>query len=99
MVMSDEQGQSPGFDLERLKKIVGDSTTSVLPPAGFDPLEASQEELARLKFPKRPNPERQPAEHAFWREMFARPLEFEAFDFDILPLIVQSRGFFGQLPR
>jgi Peptidase A4 family len=99
MVMSDEQGQSPRSDLERLKKIVRDSTTSALPPGGFDPLEASQEELTKLKFPKRPNPERQPAAYAFWREMFARPLEFEAFDFDILPLIVQSRGFFGQLPR
>jgi Peptidase A4 family len=99
MVMSDEQGQSPGADFERLKKIVRDSTKSALPPTGFDPLEASQEELTKLNFPKRPNPERQPAAYAFWQEMFARPLEFEAFDFDIVPLLVESRGFFGQLPR
>ena len=97
--MNEQEGQSSTLDLERLKKIVRDSTTSALPPGGFDPLQASQEELTKLGFPKRPIPERQPAEYAFWQEMFARPVEFEAFDFDILPLIVQSRGFFGQLPR
>jgi len=100
MAMSDEEGLSPRIDLERLKKIVGDSITSALPPAGFDPLEASQEELRELGFPKRPNPALQPSEYAFWREMFVGPPEFEAFDFDILPPVTtQSRGFFGQLPR
>jgi Peptidase A4 family len=100
MVMSDKEGLSPKLDLERLIKIVSASITSALPPAGFDPLEASQEELEKLGFPTRPDPARQPAEYAFWQEMFARPLEFEAFDFEILPLITtQSRGFFGQLSR
>jgi hypothetical protein len=100
MAMSKREGQSPPIDLERLKKIVGDSTKSALPPATFRPLEASQEELKKFSFPKRPDPALQPAEYAFWQEMFASPLEFEVFDFEILPLFdIQSRGFFGQLPR
>lgn len=98
--MSTREGQSPTLDLERLKKLVKDSTRSVLPPTGFHPLEASQEELKMFGFPKRPDPARQPAEYAFWQEMFAPALEFEAFDFEILPLFTtHSRGFFGQLPR
>jgi hypothetical protein len=100
MVMNHKEGLGPKIDLELLKKIVGKSITSHLPPAGFDPLAASEEELLKLGFPKRPNPRLQPAEHAFWREMFASPVQFEAFSFDILPLLTtQSRGFFGQLPR
>jgi hypothetical protein len=100
MAMSDQQRQRPKFDIEALMKIVRASITSTLPPAGFEPLEASQEELKKLGFPKRPNPKLQPAEYAFWHEMFARRMEFEAFDLEILPLLwTQSRGFFGQLPR
>jgi hypothetical protein len=100
MVMSDKQGQSPKRDLGILIKIVGASITSTLPPAGFDPLAASQDELKKLGFPTRPNPALQPAEYAFWQEMFAAPLQFEAFNFNILPLSTTlSRAFVGQLPR
>jgi Peptidase A4 family len=90
----------PRLNQDILINIIRASITSVLPPRGFDPLAASQEELRELGFPARPNPALRPAEYAFWQEMFARPLEFEAFDFDFLPLFTtQSRGFFGQLPR
>jgi hypothetical protein len=100
MAMSRREGKSLTLDLERLKQIVGGSTTSGLPPTGFHPLEASQEELKRLGFPKRPDPALQPAEYAFWREMFARSVQFEAFDFDVLPVdTTRSRRFFSQLPR
>ena len=98
--MNKREGKSLTLDLERLKKIVGGSTTSGLPPTGFHPLEASQEELKRLGFPKRPDPALQPAEYAFWREMFARSVQFEAFDFDVFPVdTTRSRRFFSQLPR
>src|SRR5260370_34411882 len=100
MAMSKREGQSPTLDLDRLMKIIRDSTTSALPPTGFHPLEAPQEQLKKLGFPKRPDPALQPAEYAFWGEIFPPPLEFEAFDFEILPLFTtHSRGFFGQLPR
>jgi hypothetical protein len=100
MVMSNQEGQSPTLDLEGLKRIVKASITSALPPAGFDPLGASQEELKKLGFPKRPSRALQPAEYAFWQEMFAQPQEFEAFDFEILPPVTtRGRGFFAQLPR
>jgi hypothetical protein len=101
MAMTKREGQSPTVDLERLTKIVRDSTTSVLPPTGFRPLQASPEELKKLGFPKRPDPKLQPVEYAFWQEMFAPPVEFEAFDFEILPLLKKrsSRAFFQQSPR
>jgi hypothetical protein len=100
MVMSYQEGLGPTLDLERLRKIVGESITSLLPPAGFDPMTAPATELLKLGFPSRPHPEFQPAEYAFWQDMFAPPLEFKTFAFDILPLFTaQSRGLFGQLPR
>jgi hypothetical protein len=95
-----KEGPRLEFDLDALKKIVGDSITSQVPPAGFDPLTAPEAALAELGFPKRPDPELRPAEYAFWQEMFAPDLKFEAFAFDILPLsTTQTRGFVGQLPR
>lgn len=98
--MNTREGKSLTLDLERLKRIVGGSTTSGLPPTGFRPLEASQEELKRLGFPKQPDPALQPAEYAFWREMFAPSVQFVAFDFDVVPFdTTRSRGFFSQLPR
>ncbi|MFB9264943.1 G1 family glutamic endopeptidase [Bradyrhizobium erythrophlei] len=98
--MSTGDGQSPTFDPERLKKIVTDSTRSVRPPPGFDPLKAPQEELKTLGFPKRPDPALQPAEYAFWQEMFAPPVQFEAFDFEVLPPVpTLRRRFFVPLPR
>jgi Peptidase A4 family len=98
--MSDQKGPGREIDVDTLRKIVGDSITSDLPPAGFDPLAASQEELKMFGFPKRPDPVLQPAEYAFWQEMFAPPVEFEAFDFNVLPVFTtRSRGFSGQLPR
>src|SRR5271170_7169863 len=91
---------SPPTDRDTLAKIVRESITSSLPPAGFDPLAISEEALLELGFPARPNPDREPAEYAFWRKLFAPPLAFEAFDFSILPLFTtQDRAFFGQLPR
>src|SRR5260370_17032136 len=100
MVMRNSERLHPEFDLDALKRIVGNSITSHLPPEDFDPLAAPQAELLALGFPSRPDPGFQPAEYAIWQDMFAAPLEFTDFAFDILPsFMVQSRGFFGQLPR
>src|SRR5882762_694829 len=100
MDMSHTETIASEFDLDILKKLVADSITSSLPPVGFDPMTAPQTELLKLGFPSRPHPEFQPAEYAVWQDMFAPPLEFTAFAFDILPdFTAQSRGFFGQLPR
>jgi hypothetical protein len=100
MVMRHTETIAPTLDLDLVKKLVGESTTSSPPPAGFDPMTAPQAELLALGFPSRPDPGFQPAEYAIWQDMFAAPLEFSDFAFDILPsFITQSRGFFGQLPR
>jgi hypothetical protein len=100
MAMRHQERLHPEFDLDVLKRIVGNSITSHLPPEDFDPLAAPQPELLALGFPSRPDPGFQPAEYAIWQDMFAAPLVFKAFAFDILlPFTVQSRGFVGQLPR
>jgi hypothetical protein len=100
MAMSEREGLSPALDLERLKKIVGDSITSSLPPTTFHPLEASQEDLKKLGFPKRPDPALQQAEYAFWQRMFGPSVVFEAFDYEVLPVVTTPRrGFFDQSPR
>ena len=100
--MNDKPKQNPKLDANpaRLKEIVRKSTISAIPPAGFSPLAASQEELKKLGFPKRPDPARQPAEYAFWQELFAPSLTYEAFDIEVLPVFeTRSRRFFAQLPR
>lgn len=98
--MSHKERPRLTLDPDTLAKIVRASITSSLPPTGFDPLAASEEELLKLGFPRRPNPALQPAEYAFWQEMFAHPLQFEAFDIKTLPPVTtNSRVAFGQLPR
>jgi len=98
--MSDEKGLSREFDPDILRKIVAGSITSDLPRAGFDPMAASQEELKELGFPTRPDPALQKAAYAFWRTMFTWPMQFEAFQFEIVALAkTERRSFFGQLPR
>lgn len=90
----------PKFDHDRLMKIIKDSVTSTLPPEGFDPLSASDADLEKFGFPSRPQPALQPAEFAFWQQMFAPPLEFEPFKFDILPLFsAEGRNWNPSLPR
>lgn len=100
--MKDKYKQSPKLDpnLARLTEIVRKSTISSIPPAGFSPLAAAQGELKKLGFPMRPDPANQPAEYAFWQELFAPSLAYEAFDIEVLPIFeTRSRGFFAQLPR
>jgi hypothetical protein len=95
-----EERPRPPIDLDALKRIVGDSITSHVPRAGFDPLTAPQEALMELGFPRRPDRALRPAEYAFWQEMFAPELTFQAFAFDILPFAAtQKRAFFAPLPR
>jgi hypothetical protein len=97
--MSDQNGLGRKFDPDTLQKIVAKSTKSKLPPSGFDPLAASQEELKELGFPMRPDPVLRRAAYEFWRTMFARPMQFEAFRFEVRPAEKRHRIFFGQLPR
>ncbi|MGX1105736.1 MULTISPECIES: A4/G1 family peptidase [Bradyrhizobium] len=98
--MSNQDGQSPTYDVEGATKVIKDSTTSVLPPTGFRTLVASQDELKALGFPRRPDPARQPAEYAFWQKMFSPTVAFEAFDFQVLsPVTAGLRGSSAQSPR
>src|SRR5947209_14339991 len=100
MAMTYEQRPHPRLDIDALTKLVGASITSTPPPEGFDPLEASQEDLKKFGFPVRPDPKFQPTEYAFWQKMFAKSLAFEKFEFEILPPVAtQGRGFFWESPR
>jgi hypothetical protein len=44
------------------------------PPAEFDPLLATPEELKRYGIPPKPDPAQRPALYRFWQEMFSRQL-------------------------
>ncbi|MBR0740928.1 hypothetical protein JQ581_28740 [Bradyrhizobium liaoningense] len=83
--MSEQTGPLHPIDAGIFRKIVEDSINSHLPPAGFDSLAASQEELRRLGFPRRPDAALRPAAYAAWRTMFAGPMEFSEFRLDIGP--------------
>ncbi len=88
------------FDPGLLKKMVQDSTRSVVPPPGFSPLTASQADLKLFGFPMRPVPSRQPAEYAVWQDLFAASPRFEVFDANVIPSFrTGSRRVFAQLPR
>lgn len=43
------------------------ATTSIEPPAGFEPIQASDEELARFGYPPRPDSDRAPRAYAAWQ--------------------------------
>ena len=43
------------------------------PPAGFDPLTASDKELTRYGFPPRPDPEKAPEAYAHWQKLVSVP--------------------------
>lgn len=47
--------------------------TYSLPPSGFDPLTASDAELAKYGFPPRPDPQTAPALYEQWRTMVSAP--------------------------
>jgi hypothetical protein len=47
---------------------------SPAPPQGFDPLEASAEDLDRYGLPPRPHPEAHPEAYALWRKLLSKPL-------------------------
>lgn len=98
--MTREKASHPRIDVDALRKLIGASITSTPPSGEFDPVAASQEDLKKFGFPVRPDPTLQPTEYAFWQRMFAKPLAFEAFDFEILPPVAtQGRGFFWESPR
>lgn len=98
--MKDKPPQNSKFDPAILKKKMMDSTISRVPPAGFSPLVASQADLKKFGFPTRPDPSLQPAEYAFWQELFAPLLQFEAFDIEVVPVFAtRSRRVLTQLPR
>jgi hypothetical protein len=102
MAMTRKHGPGPKLDIVTLIQLVQDSVRSQLPPAGFDPMAAPQQELDKYAFPKRPDPTLQPRAYAFWEKMFASPFAFDAFDFDkTFPSLNTQprRGFFAQMPR
>ena len=50
--------------------------TFPLPPAGFNPIKASEHDLTRFGFPRRPDPVKEPRASARWMEAFVRYHEF-----------------------
>jgi hypothetical protein len=55
------------------------------PPAGFDPVRATDRELLAHGYPARPDPERQPELHKHWNAMLSRPITVIRPEFDEAP--------------
>jgi hypothetical protein len=53
--------------------VAAGQTSSPRPPAGFDPLTASDNELKRYGFPPRPNAKRAPEAYKQWRKLVLVP--------------------------
>lgn len=55
------------------------------PPAGFDPVRATDRELLAHGYPARPDPERQPELHKHWTAMLSRPITVIRPEFEEAP--------------
>jgi hypothetical protein len=56
-----------------------------LPPAGFDPVRASDRELLAHGYPARPDQQQQPELHQHWTAMLSRPMTVVTPQFDVMP--------------
>ncbi|PYN52780.1 MAG: hypothetical protein DMD94_21085 [Candidatus Rokuibacteriota bacterium] len=54
------------------------------PPAGFDPLSATADELEQFGLPRRPDPHRYEAAYGVWQRMMSQPLEIVPATFPVL---------------
>ncbi len=57
------------------------------PPRRFDPHTASQEELLRHGFPRRPDPKEEPQLARLWKRAFARPVRFDQAELAVDPIM------------
>jgi hypothetical protein len=55
------------------------------PPAGFDPVRASDRELLAHGYPARPDQQRQPELHQHWTAMLSRPMTVITPRFEVMP--------------
>jgi hypothetical protein len=55
------------------------------PPAGFDPVRASDRELLAHGYPARPDRQRQPELHRHWTAMLSRPMTVITPRFEVMP--------------
>jgi hypothetical protein len=54
------------------------------PPAGFEPLKATNDELIAAGLPRRPDPEKQPGLYAKWTAVLSRSITFVPTKFDLI---------------
>jgi Peptidase A4 family len=64
-------------------------------PRRFDPHTASQEELLRYGFPRRPDPEKEPQLARLWKRVFARPIRFVEAKVAIDPVMSNRNPLIG----
>jgi hypothetical protein len=75
------------------------------PPDGFDPLEASTEELDKFGLPPRPHPEAHPEAYAHWRRLLSKPLVilpavfpvFKTLDYRITGYVAKKKFVFAMM--
>ena len=73
-----------GDRLSLTKKHLPDFKSPPAPPAGFDPLKATNDELIAAGLPRRPDPEKQPGLYAKWTAVMSRPLTFVPTKFSLV---------------
>lgn len=72
---------------ERNRDVLRRMRTYPSSPRRFDPHTASQEELLRYGFPRRPDPEKEPQQARLWKRAFVRPVRFVEAKLAIDPIM------------
>jgi hypothetical protein len=70
----------PPLDLDEWLRQVNQDARGVTIPRNFNPLTATELQLAENDLPQRPDPGKDPDLHQFWTDMFTPPLVFHEGD-------------------
>jgi len=76
--MSQKPLPSPATRLELTKKFLANTSIPEAPPAGFDALKASSDELKKYGLPPKPDATANPQRYAKWSKYLSKPLTFVA---------------------
>jgi len=82
--MSQKPLPEPSTRLDLTKKLIAGAQIPKAPPKGFNPIEATPEELKSHGLPPKPDAKTDPERHARWSKHLSKPLTFVAPTFKII---------------
>lgn len=82
--MSQKPIPDPATRLDLTKKLITGAKIPKAPPAGFNPIEATPEELGSHGFPPKPDAKTDPLRNARWTKHLSKPVTFVAPTFKII---------------